>query len=390
MKQSKKTLSMLLALVLIFTMLPVSALAVDTSDADTNSVDIYLSISDDADYVEAEGMVMAFKKLTVPYFDLAEYGLEQLYFVSETYGKGEGATEDNPSSNLQPGTAEFAYGKVTMLHAIIYATEIFYCNIDPEDAGKGFMADWGLLGSDALTITGSTGSIFITSFWDMDQNFNYYHNYQYPLASPGWGSTADQILLHDGDIITLGHFTSWNFHTDSRSVFNLIKADDDSIVKTVAQGEQIDLSVYVAGKGSDYATAHKLLTNQPAVYYTSSDDVYSVVSQWNYLGDADENGRITVDTTYMEPGEYYICVKGQYGADYPKEIVSTPGGIILNVILPGDANGDGSVNLLDLVRICKYLADDSVAIEKNSADMNGDGEVKLLDLVRLCKQLSSN
>lgn len=388
----KKWLSMLLALVLVFSAFPVSALAANTT-SDDSTVDIYFSISHDADYVESEiGEIMAFQKMTVPYFDLALYGLEQLYFVSETYGKGDGATDENPSSNLQPGTEEFANGKVTMLHAFIYATEIYYCGIDEKDAGKGFLYEYDLLGTEALTITGSTGSIFITSFWGMDLNFNYYHNYEYPLASPGWGSTADQILLHDGDIITLGHFTSYNFHTDSRSVFNFIKAGEDAFTTNAVQGEQIELTAYRAGNGGKYTTAHTPLTNKPGVYCCSADDLTAMVSQWNYIGDADENGNIIVDTTYMEPGEYYVCVRGQYGEDYPKEIVSTPGGIILNVVEPtvkGDTNGDGTVNLRDLVTLCKYLTDDSTAIDRNGADMNGDEDVTLLDLVRICKNLTT-
>ena len=49
------------------------------------------------------------------------------------------------------------------------------------------------------------------------ENLNYYLNYEYPLASAGWGSTCDQILLREGDIVTLGHFSDWSFFNDTTS-----------------------------------------------------------------------------------------------------------------------------------------------------------------------------
>ena len=53
---------------------------------------------------------------------------------------------------------------------------------------------------------------------------------------------------------------------------------------------------------------------------------------------------------------------------------------------PGDANGDGNIDLLDLVRIKKYLADpDNVRID--NADYTGDGTVDSLDLAGVRKYL---
>lgn len=85
----------------------------DPGEETTPEVTVYFSISHDDAFVEGKqtGEAMALKKITVPYFDLALYGLENYYFSSETYGDdGDGL----PGSDLEPGTAEYAYGKITM------------------------------------------------------------------------------------------------------------------------------------------------------------------------------------------------------------------------------------------------------------------------------------
>ncbi|MBQ2861296.1 MAG: dockerin type I repeat-containing protein [Oscillospiraceae bacterium] len=383
--------AMLLAFALIISSFSVTAFAAET-EKEPASVDIYFSVSHDAGYFETpENEIIAFKKLTVPYFDLALYGLQQYYFSSESYGKDEDYEgEGNPESDIEPGTSEGAFGKVTMLHALIYATEIYYCGIDAEDAGKGYLKDMELIGTNVFSPEGSTGSMYIRLFWGMDENFNYYHNYKYPLASEGWGSTADQILLHDGDIVTLGHFSNWSFHQDSKSVFNFIKAGEKTVFAEVEQNKTLDLTAYLAGKGGNYTTSHTPRTEQPGVYYISLDELDTgIVTRWNFLGSADKNGNITFDA-WMESGEYLVCVSGQYGAELKNAIVSTPGGIIVKVTeasAPGDINGDGTVNVLDLLKLRKLLVEGETEISKANADLNSDGNINVLDLLALRKML---
>ena len=55
-------------------------------------------------------------------------------------------------------------------------------------------------------------------------------------------------------------------------------------------------------------------------------------------------------------------------------------------LLPGDANGDGTVNTLDLIVLRQYLASWDVTI--HAADCNGDGTINALDLVRLRQYLA--
>lgn len=344
-KKHSKLITLLLVVAMLFTMTPMSAFATektapaaektvadsaapaaDSTKEKAASVDVYLSVSDDAQYIDGAGGVPALQKLTVPYFDLALYGLEKFYFSSEDYSSG----------TLGEGTAETAKDKVTMLHLILYATEIYYCGLGPEEAGKGYLYDEGMLGTDDLTITGSPGSLYMQKFWGMDENLNYYLNYKYPEASKGWGSTADQILLRENDVVTIGHFTSWNFWTDPDNVFNYIKCGDKTVTATATQGEKVNMSAWIAGPGGDFtSTAHRKLTSSPEVYYTAADKLDSgEVTSWTSIGNANAEGDFVVDTSKMAPGEYIIAIPGQYGRDNPDYICSTPGAIRLTVKAP--------------------------------------------------------
>ena len=53
-------------------------------------------------------------------------------------------------------------------------------------------------------------------------------------------------------------------------------------------------------------------------------------------------------------------------------------------VVPGDINGDNKVDITDLIRLKKFIADDTTEII-GSADLNGDGIVDILDLIRLKK-----
>ena len=336
------------------------------------------------------GQVIVLKEITVPYFDLGLYGLEGFYFKSESYG----ATDpDNPGagSNLKPGTKESAYGKITMLHLFIYATEVYYLGVDPADAGKGYLKDEGLLGGEALNITGSTGSLFMYNFWGYDLNFNYYLNYEYPLASGGWGSTADQILIHDGDIVTLGHFTDWSFYNDSGAVFNHIETD----IADPVQGDKVKMTIYRDGAGENYKTAHTVRTNCPDVYCTPADSVTTGdVTQWTKVGTADADGTLVVDTSTLAPGEYIFAIPGQYGNENPNAIVSTPGGIRMTIrektvtVIKGDVNGDGVIDTTDVMALFNAINSEE-ELDAAVADFDGDGVIDVRDVMALYNFIQS-
>ena len=356
-------------------------------------VTVYFSFSHDDTFESCEqsGQVMALKEVTVPYFDLALYGLENFYFASENYGPASGDPTGGPGSALDPGTKEFAYGKITMLHLFLYATEVYYLGIDPADAGKGYLADNGM-GTDIFNYSGSTGSIFLQNIWNYDLNLNYYLNYEYPLASAGWGSTCDQILLRDGDIVTLGHFSDWSFFNDTTSIFNYIVADKTDPV----QGDKIKLKLYHAGADmyGTYNTAHTLIDYSPSVYCTPVNDIVSGdVTTWQYVGNAEADGSLVVDTSKLAPGEYIFALAGQPGKENPGAICSTPGGIRLTIhekpVVKGDINGDGVIDSTDVMALFNAInsGDD---LDATVADVNGDGVIDARDVMALYNIIKSD
>ena len=355
-------------------------------------VTVYFSFSHDEKYqfCDQSGKTVALQEVTVPYFDLGLYGLEDFYFASENYGPASGDPTGGPGSKLDPGTKEFAYGKITMLHLFLYATEVYYLGIDPADAGKGYMADQ--IGSDTLTFSGSAGSIYMTQIWGYDENLNYYLNYEYPLASAGWGSTCDQILLREGDIVTLGHFSDWSFFNDTTSIFNYIVADKTDPV----QGDKVTMTIYRDGAdfGGSYKTAHTVRTNSPSVYCTLADSVTTGdVTKWKYVGTADADGTLVVDTSSLAPGEYIFAIPGQYGNENPDAIVGAPGGIRLTIhekpVVKGDLNGDGVIDSTDVMALFNAInsGDD---LDATVADVNGDGVIDARDVMALYNIIKGN
>lgn len=354
----KRLTSLLLSLVLLISCVPVAFAA------ETPSVTVYLTVSKKNDFQVMNGKTMALYEITVPYFDLARYGLEEYYYNPDCYAGGSKETQTG-------GTAETAYGKVTMLHLFIYATEVIYNGLSPSKAGKGWLADQG--GWKGFRVGGEVAGSSFCVFWDFKNDATYFLNYEYPLGRENWGASCDQILLHTGDIVS----ARYNAHTGNDGAYYLFGAPEDSWL-TAEQGDVVPL-ILRSSTSNDMdnggETIHLPVT-KPTNVYVTKDSAPTNHAALTPVGQTDSDGLYILDTSALSPGLYYITTN-----------TWDPAVAILEVFpgeeppLYGDVNGDSRINAADAA-ITYAIANGkrtATADQTVAADVSGDGKINAAD-----------
>lgn len=323
---SKKLLALLLSLFMILSLIPTSAFAeVHRAPASGDGVDVQFSFSHDENFVVAKNhgglssKPMAKERVRLKYFDLANYGLEKFYFHTGSYGKDDEVK----------GTAETAEGHITLLHLYIYMAEVYYMGIDPDDVGQGALRE--KIGTELFSASGKAGSMYLTSFLNFDSNLNYYVNGEFPQASEGWGATADQIELKDGDDVQIGHFTNTNFFGSKLAGFNALNCKEE-----VNAGEKLSITAerhwqnLMKPEGSGTGIFPSNVSKLSVI--KASDFTHEKISECNAFKTLNkkEDGSFELDTTGMATGRYFIAMEGQKDPEQDK-IVSTPAVAILDV-----------------------------------------------------------
>ena len=261
-----------------------------------DSVTVYFSISNDGEYLKSDvtGKTLAQLPVTLNYFDLKEYDLEDFY---------------------RTGADGKAIVHPTLLHLFIRMLEEQYLglgnklvpgvSVGPKQYGNNESEE----PYKALKITGAATSMYMTNFWGHDENLLYYVNHQYPLMYEGWGSTADWILLEDGDAIEVAMFTDWDFIHNEEAGFPYFRQGNAILDDlTLAAGEQQTLTVARATADASGERGEKLNPNTKIYYTTNLNRVSGDVTTWTALGTTDASGNITV--SFDAPGTYYIAVPG--------------------------------------------------------------------------------
>ncbi len=362
----KKFLALVLAAIMAFGVLPMTAFAKDYEYEDVSGT-VYISISDDDKYVTSDGAVSGTIMAYVP-VDLAklrdikleDYGLEDFYCDRDGDGKY----------------------TVSVLHLFLYVLDTYY---------KGTAKD--------LVITGSAGHMYMQNgFWGHDENLLYYVNGDYPMdptLGPNMGATADVIALNDGDFIDVTMYENWSFYSDPNAGFHYFTDANGGITHeySATAGTPLAINyVRIFGNVEEGTTGVSKPSANSTVYYSKT--LYDENSAETVTTDA--NGKANI--TFAKSGTYYLWAYGEYGTEEggcEEAIVSSPsyckvvveGGSGSDVVY-GDVNGDGKVNIIDVIAIIRYyngtgnaLSDDQL----KAADVTGDGKVNLFDVIDMIK-----
>lgn len=354
----KKIISLLLSLVLLISCVPV-ALA-----AETPSVTVYLTVSKKNDFQVMNGKTMALYEITVPYFDLALYGLEEYYYNPDCYAGGSKETQTG-------GTAETAYGNITMLHLFIYATEVIYNGLSTSKAGKGWLADQG--NWNGFRVGGEVAGSSFCVFWEFKNDATYFLNYEYPLGRENWGASCDQILLHTGDIVS----ARYNAHTGNDGSYYLFGAPEESWL-TAEQGEKVPLVLFTTASDDidNGGETYHMPVTKPTNIYVTKDAAPTNHTTLTPIGKTNSDGMYILDTSTLSRGLYYITTNTWDPAVAILEVFSGE-----EPSLYGDVNGDSRINAADAA-IAYAIANGkrtATADQTAAADVSGDGRINAAD-----------
>lgn len=251
------------------------AFAADDADSPV-TMTVYVTLSDDSEFLRGrDGTLMAHVPVTVSYFDLKDYGLEDYYRLDD---------DDNVIKSP------------TVLHLLIRMVEQYYAGrtLGPED-----------MHSSMIDITGSPKSLWINHLLGHDGNLMYFVNHSYPLMSARWGATADYILLSPGDEIDLAMYTDWSFYNQSAFLY----FERTEVNGWTGQDVRLKLlakPTSIVNDGID--TGSFVMPNEPVRYSKDYGRTWTV---------AEEKSRAdgVVSLPLKEPGTYYVAT-GPAHANY--------------------------------------------------------------------------
>ena len=140
---------------------------------------------------------------------------------------------------------------------------------------------------------------------------------------------------------------------------------------TTLDSDEQTITVTKAAKPALKPTLLTLAGGKGSIPTTAAHEFSTDGAAWTPCTGATEN---------LDTGKYYVRVKAN-GTQLASETQE------IDIFLYGDVNGDGKVDIDDLTRLRRYIAESSTVIFPG-ADVNGDGTVDIDDLTRLRRYIA--
>ena len=140
---------------------------------------------------------------------------------------------------------------------------------------------------------------------------------------------------------------------------------------TTLDSDEQTITVTKAAKPALTPTLLTLTGGKGSIPTTAAHEFSTDGAAWTPCTGATEN---------LDTGKYYVRVKAN-GTQLASETQE------IDIFLYGDVNGDGKVDIDDLTRLRRYIAESSTVIFPG-ADANGDGTVDIDDLTRLRRYIA--
>lgn len=345
-----------------------------------SAVTVYVTINNNGIPIrgnDRDHTILSHLKVTVPYFDLKEYGLADY----ARYG-----TENGQGGYVGDTVIE----RPTLLHLYLYLLERYYMGLAESACCQGTsgVLDYGETTAvydmngdlayesqhNALSLSGSATSMYMTQFWGHDENLMYYRNHVYPLMSAGWGSTADYILLSDEDTIDVGMFSDWSFWEDGAFAC----FDQDTYVGQAGES--------VTAQSLKYDTKSVADGGTESFEAVSGLNVALYDSQWKKVSDLEGSEGSYTFPLPDTPGDYYLLGTDPKGGSSDARMTSATALVRVvgepePAVIPGDVNGDGQVSNIDAALTYAYFNGNYELTQEQlgAADVNGDGVVTNID-----------
>lgn len=160
-----------------------------------------------------------------------------------------------------------------------------------------------------------------------------------------------------------------------------LQYDSQALTLKNVQQEGMFTSGNVMMSGSLWMTPFRVIWDDATVAKNHTEDGTLLTLTFT-VNETAAAGTTSVQATFAEGDVLDVDLQ-------PVELSSTAAQLSIIRRIPGDADGDGELDLADAALLCRYIAGGwNVAVDEQNCDVNGDGVIDLKDVVLIRRSLA--